>query len=83
LSERFRNGSPLVVQRAYIDPGSSWENGYIESFNARELRNGEIFYALREAQIIIESWAAPRSATNHQHRRFSCPHSPPATQLLN
>jgi transposase InsO family protein len=38
---------------------SPWENGYIESFNARlrdELLNGEIFYTLREAQIVIESW---------------------------
>ena len=36
-----------------------WENGFVESFNARlrdELLNGEIFYTLREAQIIIESW---------------------------
>jgi transposase InsO family protein len=40
-------------------PGSPWENGFIESFNARlrdELLDGEIFYTLREAQIIIESW---------------------------
>jgi hypothetical protein len=39
--------------------GSPWDNGYIESFNARlrdELLNGEIFYTLREAQILIESW---------------------------
>jgi putative transposase len=39
--------------------GSPWENGYIESFNARlrdELLNGEIFYTLRAAQIVIESW---------------------------
>jgi putative transposase len=39
--------------------GQPWENGYIESFNARlrdELLNGEIFYTLREAQIVIESW---------------------------
>ena len=44
---------------AYITPGSSWENGYVESFNARlryELLDGEIFYTLREAQIVIESW---------------------------
>ena len=43
----------------YIEPGRPWENGYIESFNGRpvdELLNGEIFYTLREAQIIIESW---------------------------
>ena len=44
---------------AYIEPDSPWENGYVESFNARlrdELLNGEIFYSLREAQIVIESW---------------------------
>ena len=39
--------------------GSPWENGYIESFNARlrdELLDGEIFYSLKEAKIVIESW---------------------------
>ena len=44
---------------AYIERGSPWENGFIESFNARlrdELLNGEVFYTLREAQIVIESW---------------------------
>jgi putative transposase len=47
------------TKTAYITPGSPWENGFIESFNARlrdELLNGEIFYTLREAQIVIESW---------------------------
>ncbi len=47
------------AKTAYIAPGSPWENGYIESFNARlrdELLDGEIFYSLREAQIVIESW---------------------------
>ena len=47
------------AKTAYITPGSPWENGFIESFNARlrdELLNGEIFYTLREAQIVIESW---------------------------
>jgi len=47
------------AETAYIAPGSPWENGYIESLNARmrdELLNGEIFYSLKEAQIIIESW---------------------------
>jgi putative transposase len=44
---------------AYITPGSPWENGYVESFNAQirdELLNGEIFYTLKEAQIMIEDW---------------------------
>ena len=43
----------------YIEPGSPWENGYCESFNGRlrdECLNGEIFYSLKEAQIVIESW---------------------------
>ncbi|PRY26925.1 integrase-like protein [Aliiruegeria haliotis] len=47
------------AKTAYIKPGSPWENGDCESFNARfrdELRNGEIFYSLKEAQIIIEDW---------------------------
>ncbi len=47
------------AKTAYIEPGSPWENGYIESFNARlrdELLNGETFYSLREAEIVIESW---------------------------
>jgi transposase InsO family protein len=61
---------------AYIEPGSPWENGYIESFNARlrdELLNGEIFYTLREAQIITESWASAASITTpavHRGLRF-------------
>src|SRR3954467_10216542 len=47
------------AKTASIERGSPWENGSIESFNARlrdELLDGEIFYSLREAQIIIESW---------------------------
>ena len=47
------------AKTAYIMPGSPGENGFIESFNARlrdELLDGEIFYSLAEAKIIIESW---------------------------
>ena len=47
------------AKTAYIEPGSPWENGYCESFNARfrdELLNGEVFYPLQAAQIIIEQW---------------------------
>ena len=47
------------AKTAYITPGSPWENGFIESFNARlrdELLNGEIFYTLHEARVVIESW---------------------------
>jgi putative transposase len=47
------------AETAYIAPGSPWENGFIESFNARlrdELLDGEVFYSLREAEVVIESW---------------------------
>ena len=47
------------AKTAYIAPGSPWENGFIESFNARlrdELLDGEIFHSLREAEVVIEGW---------------------------
>ena len=49
----------LEVAPLFIEPGSQWENGYVESFNSKlrdELLNGESFYTLQEAQIIIERW---------------------------
>lgn len=46
-AEAVRRWITIVgVQTAFIEPGSTWENGYIEDFNARlrdELLNGEIF----------------------------------------
>jgi transposase InsO family protein len=60
IAEAVRDWIAAVeAQTAYITPGSPWENGYVESFNARlrdELLNGEIYYSLKEAQIIIEQW---------------------------
>ena len=47
----------LEVAPLFIEPGSPWENGYVESFNGKlrdELLNGEVFYTLQEAQIVIE-----------------------------
>lgn len=44
---------------AYIEPGSPWENGYIESFNARmraEFLNGELFDTMFEAQVLTQRW---------------------------
>lgn len=49
----------LDVGTLYIEPGSPWENGYIESFNGKfrdEFLDGEIFFTLKEAQVLIESW---------------------------
>jgi hypothetical protein len=45
----------------HVEPGSPWENGYNESFNGKlrdECLNMEIFYTLKEAQILIERWRA-------------------------
>ncbi|HEY4766817.1 MAG TPA: IS3 family transposase [Candidatus Sulfotelmatobacter sp.] len=50
----------------YIEPGSPWENGYCESFNGKlrdECLNEEIFYSLREAQIVIEKWRVEYNTT--------------------
>lgn len=66
------------LQTAFIEPGSPWENGYIESFNARfldELLNREIFYSLREAQIIIEGW---RKHYNTKRPHSALGYRPPA-----
>ena len=49
----------LKVRTAYIEPGSPWENGFNERFNGSlrdECLNGELFYTLKEAQVIIEAW---------------------------
>ena len=49
----------LGTEPLYIEPGSPWENGYGESFNGKlreERLNGEIFYSLREARVVIEQW---------------------------
>ena len=51
--------SRLAVKPLFIEPGSPWENGYIESFNGKlrdELLAREIFYSLKEAQVLIEMW---------------------------
>ena len=51
--------SRIGVKTLYIEPGSPWENGYNESFNGKlrdELLNTEIFYTLKEAEVLIERW---------------------------
>jgi putative transposase len=71
MPEIVRNWIAAVgATTAYIELGSPWENGYCESFNARlrdELLNGEVFYTLKEAQIIIEQW--------RKHYNTKRPHS--------
>jgi len=64
----------LGVKTLFIDPGSPWENGYIESFNGKlrdELLNRETFYTLIEAKVLTEQWrkeynlVRPHSSLNY------------------
>ena len=71
-----------VTEETYYRWGSPWENGFIESFNARlgdELLNGEIFYTLKEAQAVIESW---RCHYNTIRPHASLGYRPPAPEVF-
>ena len=64
----------------FIEPGSPWENGYNESFNGKlrdELLDGEIFYTLREAEVLIEEW---RRIYNQIRPHSSPGYRPPAPE---
>jgi transposase InsO family protein len=72
----------LGVKTLFIEPGSPWENGYVESFNGKlrdELLNREIFYTLKEAQILIEHW---RREYNHIRPHSSLGGRPPAPETF-
>ncbi|NIV43909.1 IS3 family transposase [Candidatus Bathyarchaeota archaeon] len=72
----------LKVKTLFIEPGSPWENGYNESFNGKlrdELLNGEIFYTLKEAQILIEQW---RKEYNTVRPHSSLGYKPPAPETI-
>jgi transposase InsO family protein len=75
----------LSVKPLFIEPGSPWENGCIDSFNGKmrdELPNREISYTLLEAQIMIERWRKeynyirPHSSLGYRplHHRPGCYH---------
>ena len=70
------------VQTLYIEPGSPWENGYIESFNGRlrdELLNGEVFDTVREAQVLCDQW---RRHYNAVRPHSSLGYRPPAPEAI-
>jgi len=70
------------AKTAYIEPGSPWENGYCESFNSKlrdELLDGEIFYTLEEARVIIENW---RRCYNEIRPHSSLGYRPTAQRVL-
>jgi transposase InsO family protein len=72
----------LEVETLFIEPGSPWENGYVESFNGRlrdEYLNGEIFYTLKEAKVLIERW---RREYNGVRPHSSLGYQPPAPETI-
>lgn len=70
----------LGVETLFIEPGSPWENGYIESFNGKlryELLGGEIFDTILEARVVIETW---RRQYNTVRPHSSLGNRPPAPE---
>jgi putative transposase len=80
VAQRLRDWlKHLKVDTAYITPGSPWENGYCESFNGTlrdELLNGEIFYSVKQAQVIVDQWVTHyntvRPHSIRQHKQQPC-----------
>jgi transposase InsO family protein len=72
----------LTVRPLFIEPGSPWENGFIESFNGKmrdEFLNGEIFYSLKEANVLLEQW---RIYYNTVRPHSSLGYRPPAPKTV-
>ena len=72
----------IGVKTAFFEPGSPWENGYNESFNGKlrdELLNGEIFYNMKEARVLIENW---RRQYNTIRPHSSLDYRPPAPEAV-
>jgi len=82
-SKKLRNWlNELGVKTLFIEPGSPWENGYIESFNGKlrdELLNREVFYNLVEAKILIEQW---RKEYNQIRPHSALHYRPPAPEAI-
>jgi len=74
--------SRVGVKTLFIEPGSPWENGYIESFNGKmrdELLNQEVFTTLTEAKVLIEQW---RREYNQIRPHSSLGYRPPAPEAV-
>ena len=70
------------VKTLFIEPGSPWENGYVESLNGKfrdEFLNGEIFYTLQEAKVLIEQW---RRHYNRVRPHSALGYRPPAPEAM-
>jgi len=71
------------VRTLFIEPGSPWENGYVESFNGKladELLEREVFYTLHEAKVLIERW---RILYNTIRPHSALGYRPPAPEVIS
>ena len=93
---RSDNGPEFIAQKLrkwlaevgtktlYIAPGSPWENGYCESFNSKlrdEFLNGEIFYSLKEVQVLAERWRVHYNTVRPHSSLGYKPPAPAAQQM--
>ena len=72
----------ILLTTLFIEPGSPWENGYVESFNGKlrdELLNREILYTLREAKVLVEQW---RQEYNRFRPHSSLGYRPPTPESM-
>jgi len=72
----------IGVKSLFIEPGSPWDNGFIESFNGKlrdELLKREVFYALTEAKVLIEQW---RREYNQVRPHSILGYRPPAPRAI-
>ena len=73
----------LDVETLFIEPGSPWENGYVESFTGKlreELLDREVFYTLTEAKVLIERW---RRQYNTVRPHSALGYRPPAPEVIS
>ena len=82
VAKAVRDWLSMEVGTLFIEPGSPWENGYIESFNGKlrdELLNGEIFTTVHEARVLTAWW---RRQYNHVRPHSALGYRPPAPEAV-
>ena len=74
---------PVGAKTLFIQPGSPWENGYMESFSGKlrdELLNREVFYTLQEVRVVTDLW---RRHCNHYRPHSALGYRPPAPEVIS
>ena len=72
----------IGAKTLFIEPGSPWENGYVESFNGKlrdELLDREVFYTLKEVEVVVDQW---RREYNQVRPHSALGYRPPAPEAI-